>query len=78
MMPCGGVTSLDPRRVSNTGILRRLLGLIRDPSRRSENPAASIRETEFVLHEIRLGLMVEYCQKVDITILRLDPFCVST
>ena len=76
MMLCGGVTSLDPRRVSNRGFCDGCSGCS-EIRRAAANPAVSIRETEFVLHEIRLGLMVQYCQKVDITTL-LDPFSVST
>jgi hypothetical protein len=52
------------------------LGLLRSLSRRSETLPFEKRNLSY--DEIRLGLMVECCQKVDITSLRLDPFCVST
>jgi len=45
-------------------------------SRSSETLAFGKRNLSY--DEIRLGLMVECCQKVDITTLRVDPFCVST
>jgi hypothetical protein len=53
------------------------LRLLRNPSRRSKTRPLPFEKRNLSYDEIRLGLMVERCQKVDITTLRLDPF-VST
>jgi len=80
MMPCGAVASPCPGRGvrSNRWMCsNRSSGCFRSLSRRSEARPFPFEKRNLSYDEIRQGLMVEYCQRVDITTLRLDPF-VST
>ena len=71
-----GLTSLCPGRVVRSNRWMCTVPGCSKVFATQRNPG--IRETNLSYDEIRLGLMVDCCQKVDITTLRVDPFCVST